>query len=311
LSASDRATGGDNLDRETQAPMVWLNLHTAGPPFGAGAAASFASLGNGNDGAMFDELATVFEHAPVEAFEHRADVDAASVVMEQLGAEQKLLPSNAIHSFEPVRHHASVSCDRDFAQPCPQQFQAVDGNMCAPIEGYQGPCGGTHSFEALSITAKGRWSEICLAWWPCLGCEHDFAAVCPTGWVLETEARCKPTAAYAGSCAAVVDFAGYTRDMFAQWSSSCDAHWPCSGSSVAHSVPASFLGGAAKDAGQFTISLIPPSQDARDSIARIDDVMMSERVRQVAANDLFAKQTQQALNAEKFELASLAQEAMH
>jgi len=178
-----------------------------------------------------DTITGVFEHAPVELHESRGDVEATSAIMRQLGAQSGPVSPAVSRTVEPARHHAIASCDRDFAQPCPDQFEAVGAGKCAPGAGYQGPCGGgAHSFDGLSAAAKERWSEMCLAWWPCVACRRDFAVLCPGGWVVDAGARCKPTVAYAGPCGAPVDFAGYTRDMFAQWSSGCGAHWPCAGS---------------------------------------------------------------------------------
>ena len=181
-------------------------------------------------GGPLDTLVGVFENAPVELHESRADVDATSEIMRSLGSQPAPPSPIASRLEDPERHHAFAWCDRDFAQPCPDQFESVAAGKCAPGSGYEGPCGGdARSFDGLSAVAKGRWSDVCLAWWPCVECQRDYSTLCPVGWVVEGGARCTPTAAYAGPCGASADFSGYTRDMFAQWSSSCGADWPCSG----------------------------------------------------------------------------------
>ena len=180
-----------------------------------------------------DTLAGVFKDAPVQVFDAPGDVTATGKLMHELGARD--MPGSIVLSEkrDPARHHAVASCDRDFAQPCPDHFQSTSAGTCAPGAGYQGPCGGAaQSFGSLSAAAKMRWSELCSAWWPCVECPRDFSAVCPRDWSMQSGSICKPSAAYAGPCVAPVDFAGYTRDMLAAWSSDCGAHWPCASGSA-------------------------------------------------------------------------------
>ena len=220
LSVAPPAVAGGELDRETQAPMVWLNLHK---PMAAAAGAAFVSVAE----PALGDAASVFEHAPVQAFEARKDVLATSAVMKGLGSQPASASPIASRVLDPPRHHAIAACDRDFARPCPAQFQQIGAGKCAPAAGYEGPCGGTHGFDGLSPAAKGRWSEMCYAWWPCVRCERDFGSICPEGWVHDVGAVCRPSPTYVGPCVAPTDFAGYTREMLAQWAASCDAHWPC------------------------------------------------------------------------------------
>ena len=308
-----------DLSRETQAPMVWLNLHksTAGAT-----AASFVSV---SEPALGD-VASIFERAPVQTFEARKDVEATSALMQELAAQP--VPPSPIASrvLDPARHHATAACDRDFAQPCPAEFEPVGNGQCAPVASYVGPCGGAHSFAGLSAAAKARWSDMCLAWWPCVRCERDFAAVCPAGWLRSGGALCKPTPSYTGPCSAPVDFAGYTRSMLAQWSATCDAHWPCATSAASFlesaggevvevevpagrpvdvSAPSAALrqsegragvAAAAPAAASLTMNLVPPAEDAADTVARLDELMAAERAKQAAANARFATEKQRALD---------------
>ena len=220
LSVAPAAVAAGELDRETQAPMVWLNLHK---PVAGATSAGFVSV---VDPALGD-AAGIFEHAPVQTFEARKDVVATSAVMRGLGSQPASASPMVRRVVDPPRHHAMAACDRDFSQPCPAQFQLIDAGKCAPAAGYEGPCGGSHGFGGLSPAAKSRWSEMCYAWWPCVQCERDFGGVCPEGWVRDVGAVCKPAPAYTGPCGEPTDFAGYTREMLAQWAASCDAHWPC------------------------------------------------------------------------------------
>ena len=298
------------LSRETQAPMVWLNLHksTAGV-----AGAGFVSLAE----PAVDAVASIFEHAPVQTFEAPKEVAATSALVRDLAAQPAPPSPIASRVLDPARHHAIAACDRDLAQPCPAEFEPVGNGQCAPLASYAGPCGGAHSFAGLSPTAKARWSELCLAWWPCVSCERDLAGVCPVGWVRGGGAVCEPTPGYAGPCAASVDFAGYTRSMMAEWSATCDAHWPCAAAA------ASFLGTAGDEvvevavpaarpvdvsapsaaaSASLTMKLVPPAEDAADTVARLDDLMAAERAKQAAANARFAAEKQRALDADRLEL---------
>ena len=325
LALSAPAGEGAELSRETQAPMVWLNLHksTAGA-----SGAAFVSVAE----PAFGDVAGIFEHAPVQTFEARKDVAATSAIMQALSAQPAPASPIASRVLDPARHHAVAACDRDFAQSCPAEFEPVGAGKCAPAAAYAGPCGGSLSFVGLSAAAKGRWSDMCLAWWPCLSCDRDLASVCPVGWERDSGTVCKPTAVYGGPCTASVDFAGYTRSMLAQWSATCDAHLPCAtsaasflgsvGSEVVEvEVPAgrpvdvlaaaaisrqserrAGVGASPAAAAKFAMKLVPPAEDAADTVARLDDVMAAERAKQAAANLRFATEQQRALDAGRSEL---------
>ena len=83
---------------------------------------------------------------------------------------------------------------------------------------------------------------------------------------------------------------------------------------ASRAVGASFVGAAANVAAagldQYTLNLIPPAEDERDTVSQIDDVMLAERAKQAAANALFADEKQRALDAEKLELRRAAQRSM-
>ena len=197
--------------------------------------ASVCALRLSPTGGALDAVAGVFEHAPVGQSEPRRDVEETSAFMQRLGTHSAPVSPLVGRTVDPEKHHALASCDRDFDQSCPDQFVSVGAGKCAPSSGYHGPCSGdARGFGALSDAAKERWSGMCLAWWPCTRCRLDFSDLCPRQWVVESGTVCKPTATYAGPCSALVDFAGYSRDMLAQWSANCGAHWPCaSGGSIA------------------------------------------------------------------------------
>jgi hypothetical protein len=115
--------------------------------------------------------------------------------------------------------------------------------------------------------------------------------------------------------------------MLAQWSATCDAHLPCATSAASFlesvgsevvdvEVPAgrpvdvlsaaaisrqserrAGVGASPPAAANFAIKLVPPAEDAADTVARLDDVMAAERAKQAAANLRFATEQQRALDA--------------
>lgn len=120
-------------------------------------------------------------------------------------------------------------CDTDYSQACPTGFVA-GASGCAPTSAYQGPCSGeVRSFDGLSDAAKARWSALCLAQWPCVECDRNFAAACPKGWsAVDGKTRsCQAPSEYVGPCADVADFDGFNGAMLSQWSTACGAFWEC------------------------------------------------------------------------------------
>ena len=175
-----------------------------------------------------DALVDVFEHAPVSLQEPDVAEKAAGAIMQSLSGQKPHASPFGSAVLDPESHYARSSCDQDYSQQCPLLFSPAGVGKCAPVSGYIGPCAsGAQSFEALSSSAKARWSELCFAPWPCVECRRDFSSLCPSGWVADGGTKCKPTVAYSGPCGAVVDFAGFTRGMMMEWSSTCAAYWPC------------------------------------------------------------------------------------
>lgn len=132
--------------------------------------------------------------------------------------------------LDPIPQDDAWHCEVDFAQACPNGFVAGDAG-CAPTSEYVGPCASeVKDFRGLSDSAKERWSALCLAWWPCVGCERDFSEPCPRGWsaVQGFARRCSAPPEYAGPCANEVDFDGFNALMLSEWSEACAGFWGCS-----------------------------------------------------------------------------------
>merc|ERR1712039_1005920 len=73
------------------------------------------------------------------------------------------------------------SCDRDYSAKCPAGFMIVGPiqggtqQYCAAGTRYNGPCDSeAYNFDSMSSSAKERWSELCLAFWPCIRCSRNY-----------------------------------------------------------------------------------------------------------------------------------------
>ena len=175
-----------------------------------------------------DALVAVFEHAPVSSQQPDTTAQAARAIIQRLASQPRNSSTRVGATIDPDLHHARAFCDKDFSRQCPLLFSPAGVGKCAPTPEYMGPCTSvSQSFESLSASAKDRWSELCVTSWPCVECRRDFSSLCPGGWVSDGGTKCKPSATYSGPCGAVVNFAGFTRNMMSDWSSICGAHWPC------------------------------------------------------------------------------------
>jgi CPW-WPC domain-containing protein len=131
---------------------------------------------------------------------------------------------------DPISPYGAAACHRDYNATCPQEFVILgQTSQCVASPRYAGPCGSeAYAFASWSGKAKARWSDQCLAKWPCIKCDRDYRG-CPVGWDVGNvrDLSCSPPSSYAGPCKGVIVFAGYNKDMLSQWSSECGAFWPC------------------------------------------------------------------------------------
>ena len=138
--------------------------------------------------------------------------------------------------LDPGHDDVAEMCDRDFTLDCPQHFVSIgpirggSTAYCAADSTYAGPCDSdVYNFDAYSRSAKARWSNMCLANWPCVECERDYQSPCPREWIRASGARvCSPPSHYTGPCSGAVDFAFFNKAMLAEWSSRCAGYWECS-----------------------------------------------------------------------------------
>ena len=131
---------------------------------------------------------------------------------------------------DPISSFGAAACQRDYNVTCPEQFVALgQTGQCVAGPRYAGPCASdAYTFTLMSDKAKARWSDQCLAKWPCIICDRAYQG-CPLGWTKGDvdEVSCVPPAGYTGPCKGAAVFAGYNREMLNQWSSQCGAFWPC------------------------------------------------------------------------------------
>ena len=189
-----------------------------------GRSASMLSVESGAADAGSDALGLLQDLAPgVSASGAISDGGAASAI-KALGRYPGPTQSPAIVALDEPSH-----CDTDFSQACPTGFVAGSSG-CVPTSAYEGPCAGeVRSFDGLTDAAKARWSSLCLARWPCVDCDRDFAAACPKGWAaVDGQPRsCQAPSQYVGPCADMADFDGFNAAMLSQWSTACGAFWEC------------------------------------------------------------------------------------
>ena len=121
------------------------------------------------------------------------------------------------------------NCQTDHGALCPDGFVLLpQSQSCLAGQDYEGPCSErAYDFHTLSIRAKRRWSELCLASWPCIWCERDFSKPCPDGWRQTAGGTCEAAVEYDGPCSPNADLSGFNAAMLEQWSSHCGAYWSC------------------------------------------------------------------------------------
>merc|ERR1719188_2229681 len=90
--------------------------------------------------------------------------------------------------LDPQVQRAS-SCARDFRSKCPEGFVnigTVKGGAieyCRAMIGFETPCNDeVYQFSSMTIAEKNRWSDQCLAFWPCNQCVKDYKEPCPRDW---------------------------------------------------------------------------------------------------------------------------------
>jgi len=162
--------------------------------------------------------------------------DGGAQLLKSLSELDAPSPLSRQNADEPSSAYVSAACRRDFNALCPQHFVILPGtSRCIAGPKYVGPCTGTsYSFDGLSKAGKVRWSEKCMAYWPCHRCAADYADACPSEWtVVDSKSRkCEAPATYSGLCVRTVSFQGFNKEMLEYWSTFCGAHWRCDSSAL-------------------------------------------------------------------------------
>eukprot|EP00914_Ancora_sagittata_P009683 GHVO01018413.1.p3 GENE.GHVO01018413.1~~GHVO01018413.1.p3 ORF type:complete len:154 (-),score=34.30 GHVO01018413.1:1479-1940(-) len=107
-----------------------------------------------------------------------------------IGADK--VASTPIGRCDPRLMEEVDACVREYDIPCPVSFTLLSGIsnedlQCAPNDAYDGPC--THPFTHINMTqsAKKRWSNECMAWWPCARDTCRPTGTCPGEWEAKKE----------------------------------------------------------------------------------------------------------------------------
>ena len=176
-----------------------------------------------------DTIGEIMRSASVDSVPDTTKFDAYSNLIRGLSrvpAPSGLQTSRA----DPISSYGAGACQRDYNATCPQQFVVLgQTGQCVAGPRYAGPCASeAYTFTSMSETAKSRWSDQCLAKWPCISCDRAYQG-CPMGWasVNIQDSSCAPSPGYSGPCKGTAVFAGYNKVMLDQWSSECGAFWPC------------------------------------------------------------------------------------
>ena len=112
-------------------------------------------------------------------------------------------------------------CARVF-ETCPIGW--IDsGSTC--VNNGEGFCGTLE--KSWSNATKESFAWRCRASFPCVSsCKRSFDA-CPMGWKKGASGSCIAPSSYAGICSPSTNFGGFNNEAKAQWSSLCEADFPC------------------------------------------------------------------------------------
>merc|ERR1719188_11731 len=139
-------------------------------------------------GGPLEAAGDILESSPISVVADGSVDDAAGQILRGIASVQAPNALNLQLSEDPVPQAGILSCDRDYASPCPEGFELMKSggageHMCSAGSSYSGPCADEPlAPQKLSETAKQRWSGQCMAFWPCKGCAVSFSAPCPQGW---------------------------------------------------------------------------------------------------------------------------------
>jgi len=177
-----------------------------------------------------DEISSVWSNSKIGVAVDTAPFEGASSIMRALAH----VPASKLQGLDVVDPAISPgTCDRDYSALCPGGFVRIGPvkdsaeEYCTGAPDYTGPCDGAFAFGGMSPSAKSRWSEMCLSYWPCKRCTRENQTPCPQGWHQEAGGACKALPEYEGPCDAPVDFGSYNAAMRDKWSSQCGAYWAC------------------------------------------------------------------------------------
>jgi len=108
-------------------------------------------------------------------------------------------------------------CERDWSLACPEFWAETASGYCVAPPQYRFEGCAKMISVGSSATERQNIAAACHVTWPCISrCGEDYAQVCPTGWLQNSDSSCQaPTKmprAYAGPCQPAVTFANVSME---------------------------------------------------------------------------------------------------
>jgi len=126
-----------------------------------------------------------------------------------------------------LRQLYAGGCPRTY-KDCPQSWVMNASLMCQPPSDYEGLCASFSlaEFDRYQVMDKESFAWKCRLSWPCISsCPKNFQS-CPESWQ-NVEGLCVAPLTYTGICSPAIGFAHFTVNQKVEWSTLCDAPWPC------------------------------------------------------------------------------------
>ena len=126
-----------------------------------------------------DTIGEIMRSASVDSVPDTSKFDAYSNLIRGL-SRVPAPPGLQTLRIDPISSYGAGACQRDYNATCPQQFVVLgQTDKCVAGPRYAGPCASeAYTFTSMPDTAKARWSDQCLAKWPCISCVSVCLCVC-------------------------------------------------------------------------------------------------------------------------------------
>ncbi|SBT34298.1 CPW-WPC family protein, putative [Plasmodium ovale wallikeri] len=118
------------------------------------------------------------------------------------------------------------ACEKNYDELCPNLWQSVNENECAPSEYYNGNCKENYIFKNRNVEEKKLFEKLCDVSYSCLKqCKRDYSYTCPIGWK-ETLSYCLAPPSYKHSCNKLIKKNMNQKEKI-EIGKKCNVFWPC------------------------------------------------------------------------------------